>query len=91
MIAHLVYFNIIGENFFCFFDRWVEKLSGILDREIGWARNICPLSHLCMVEKVLFLAQVFEIQNLRGLNILRSPESENNIFSVYLFVCLLSA
>ena len=43
-----------------------------------------------MVEKILFLDQIFEMEISMDLHIMRSPESENHIFSS-LSVCLLSA
>ena len=36
-----------------------------------------------MVQKVLFLSQIFEMDILMGLHDLRSPESENPICSVW--------
>ena len=39
------------------------------------------------VEKVLFLCQIFEVEIFMDLHVLRSPESENHIFSVW-SVCL---
>ena len=44
-----------------------------------------------MAEKVLFLGQLFEMEILMDLHVLRSPESENHIFSVwseYVCVCV---
>ena len=46
------------------------------------------------VEKLLYLGQIFEMEILMDLHVLRSPESENHIFSkwsVCLCVYLLSA
>ena len=43
-----------------------------------------------MVEKALFLGQILEIEILIDLQILKSVESKNNIFSSW-YVCLLSA
>ena len=44
------------------------------------------------VEKVLFLGQIFEVKILIELYVLKSPESEKYIFSVWsLRVCVLSA
>ena len=43
------------------------------------------------VEKVLFLSQIFEVEILMDLHVVRSPESENHIFSVWsvcMCVCL---
>ena len=40
-----------------------------------------------MVEKVWFLDQIFEMEILMDLHVMRSPESENHIFSVW-SVCL---
>ena len=34
-----------------------------------------------MVEKVLLLGQIFEMEIIMDLHVLRSPESENHIFS----------
>ena len=46
----------------------------------------------CMIQKVFILGQFFEMQILMDLHVLKSPESENDIFSrwslslcVYLF------
>ena len=36
-----------------------------------------------MVEKVLLLDQIFELEILIDLHVMRSPESENNIFSIW--------
>ena len=36
---------------------------------------------LYMADKVLFLGQIFEMEILMDLHVLRSPESENHIFS----------
>ena len=48
-----------------------------------------------MVKKVLFLGQIFEIEFLLLLHVLRSPKSENQVFSgwsvyvcVYVCVCV---
>ena len=41
------------------------------------------------VEKVLFWGQIFEMEILMDLHVLRSPESENHIFNVW-SVCMLS-
>ena len=46
-----------------------------------------------MVEKVLFLGQIFEMETFDGFTRLRSPKSENHIFNglsvcVYVCVCL---
>ena len=35
-----------------------------------------------MVEKVSFLSQIFEVEIFMNLHVMRSPESENHIFSV---------
>ena len=51
-----------------------------------------------MIEEVLFLGQIFEMEILMDLNVMRIFESENHIFSVWsvcmyacVFVCLLPA
>ena len=54
---------------------------------------LLSLTHV-MVRKTLFLGQIFEMEILMNLYVLRSPESENDIFSVWsmcLCLCLLSA
>ena len=38
----------------------------------------------CMAEKELFWGQIFEMEILMDLHVLRSPESENHIFSGWL-------
>ena len=50
-------------------------------------------SYKCMVVKILFQDQIFEIEILMDLHVLRSPESENNIsrgwsMRVCLYICL---
>ena len=50
---------------------------------------LLSLTHV-MVEKVLFLGQIFELEILMGLHVMRTPESKNHIFSGW-SVCLLSA
>ena len=40
-----------------------------------------------MVEKILFLGQIFEMEILVDLQVMKSPESENHICSVW-FVCM---
>ena len=61
---------------------------------------IFTFSYPYIVEKVLFLNQIFKMEILMDLHVLRSPESENHIFSVWSVslcvcvcacVCLLSA
>ena len=52
--------------------------------------EICPffiLSYL-QVEKILFLSQIFDTKILMDLHVLRSPESENQIFSFGLCICM---
>ena len=44
--------------------------------------NITFPTHV-MVEKVLFLGQILKMEILMDLHIMRSPESENHIFSVW--------
>ena len=52
---------------------------------------------LVMVEKILFWGQIFEMEILMDLHVMRSPESENHFYafglslSVCVCVCLLSA
>ena len=36
-----------------------------------------------MVEKVLFLGQIFEVEILMDLHVMRTPESKNYIFSAW--------
>ena len=43
-----------------------------------------------MVEKVLFLGEIFEMEILMDLHVMRSHESENPMFSIW-FACPLSA
>ena len=38
-------------------------------------------SYRCMIKKVLFQSQIFEIEILIDLHVLRSPKSESHIFS----------
>ena len=48
------------------------------------------LTHV-VVEKVLFLSQIFEMKLLTDSHVMRSPESKNRIFSIWsvcLCVCL---
>ena len=46
-------------------------------------------SYLCIIEKVLFWGQTFEIEILMDLLVLRFPESENYIFSWWLvWICV---
>ena len=62
---------------------------------------LLSLNHV-IVEKALFWGQIFEMEILMDLHVLRTPESENHIFSVWsvcvcvgmcvcLSVCQLSA
>ena len=45
-----------------------------------------------MIEKVLFLGQIFEMKILLDLHVLRAPESKNHIFSGWsVCVCVPSA
>ena len=41
-------------------------------------------SHPYMVERILFWGQIFEMEILMNLQVLRSPESENHVFSRWL-------
>ena len=40
-------------------------------------------SYLHMLEKILFLGQIFEMKILMDLHVLGAPESESHIFSVW--------
>ena len=43
------------------------------------------------MEKVLFWGQIFEMEVLMDLHVLRSPDSENQIFSGWsMFLCVIS-
>ena len=56
----------------------------------AYAALLVTFSYL-YVEKVLFLSQIFEVEILMDLHVLRSPESENHIFSkwsVYMCLCV---
>ena len=46
-----------------------------------------PFYYLCMVEKILFLRQIFQMEILTDLQVLMSSEPESNIFS-YWSVCI---
>ena len=49
---------------------------------------LLSLTHV-MVEKVLFLGQIFEMHILVDLQVIRTPESENHFFSVWsVCVCM---
>ena len=41
-----------------------------------------------MVEKILFFCQIFESEILMDLHVLRSPESENPVFSGWSVSCV---
>ena len=40
-----------------------------------------------MIEKVLFLGEIFEMEILMDLHVMRAPESENHILSIW-SVCM---
>ena len=76
--------------------KWSKKEGRILCRKyLGTNKYdfLLFLTHV-MVEKELFLGQIFELEILMDSHVLRSPESENHIFSkwsVCVCVCMLSA
>ena len=49
---------------------------------------IIIFSYLCMVEKALFLGQIFEMEILMDLHVTRTRESKNHIFSFGVCICM---